>query len=81
MKIFEGVCPVCHRNIRIPEMGEVRNPLYAPEDELKTEIVLLREALTDALFLIEEHGSPILKAHATRIMKIRRSLYGEGGLG
>lgn len=77
MKIFEGQCPVCHRNVRIPEMTEIHMAMYMPEDELKKEIALLKAALADAFFLIDEYGSPLLKAHATSLTTIRQALYGK----
>jgi hypothetical protein len=43
-------------------------------DELEAENARLREALVDMLRLIDEHGSPVMKAHATRVMKARAAL-------
>ena len=37
----------------------------------------LRETGNDLLLLIEEHGSSIMKAHATRILKDRVALEGK----
>lgn len=35
---------------------------------------LLLEALKDMLLLIAQHGSPVMKAHATRIMEAHAAL-------
>jgi hypothetical protein len=72
MIIYEGKCPFCHQTVRIPKAEEVHFDMILPQEEMMTQIKLLKEALRDALALIEEH--PILHAHATRVSEIRSVL-------
>jgi hypothetical protein len=45
--------------------------LYDDATKYLLRIEKLEFALSDMLRLIDEHGNPILKAHATRIMRAR----------
>jgi len=50
------------------------------EDALKAENAKLREALTDLLSLIDEHGEATIRAHATQLLKIRNIARAEEAL-
>lgn len=60
-------CPNCGRKLEQVEPE--------PEDD---EIERLREALTDMLHLIDEHGSPVIRGHAKRILAAHEALKGGG---
>ena len=48
------------------------------EDALRAENELLRKALGGLLHIIEEHGTPIQKAHATKLLEAREALEVKG---
>lgn len=50
------------------------NKACAELQEIGDEIDRLREALSDANHIIMQHGTPIMKAHASRIMNINRAV-------
>lgn len=42
--------------------------------EQAEQVQVLREAVEDMLLLISQHGTPVMKAHATRLIKARVAL-------
>ena len=48
------------------------------EDALRAENERLRKALGGLLHIIEEHGTPIQKAHATKLLEAREALEVKG---
>ena len=54
---------------------------HAENARLQARLERYRSALEDARHIIEEHGTPVMKAHATRFGNIRRALAAEDGEG
>jgi len=63
----ETQCPICEEGVAVPKAWIMQD-----------EIARLRKALGGLLHIIEEHGNPVQKAHATKLLEAREALEVKG---
>jgi hypothetical protein len=64
--LVKEIAELKKENQQIIELSDL---IKTKADEYKARNAELRDALQDTLYLIMEHGSPQMKAHATRLGK------------
>jgi len=74
---YESICEDCGQHYNITDGTHTCLDVVL---QLRSRVAELEEALQNMFSLIEEHGESTIRAHATRLMEIRKVLIHKMGI-